>query len=340
MTADLIIISEINDGSTNQVLEYLNYFGFTNYVRLNAEETVIIELIELTESGINIIINYQNKPVLFNKSKVIWYRRGDFKYQHRLLITDNDNLNTQLNGFLRQEWIKLRDFILSIIPYTGSGKLLGNIQDEIYCNKLSNLTIAGQIGFKIPQTIVTSSKERLKQFTEGKKKIITKPVSNIPTFKYKNESWCNRGNSIVKQSDIDNLNNLFYPLLVQEYIDKEFEIRVFFFDEIIFAMAIFSQNDSGTNVDYRNYNYSKPNRVVPIQLSATTNLNIRSLIRELNVFSGSIDLIQHPSGQIYFLEINYFGQFDWLSHNCNYYIEQQIAEYILSCTSKASYLMQ
>ena len=57
--------------------------------------------------------------------------------------------------------------------------------------------------------------------------------------------------------------NLVSPIFVQEYIEKQFEIRVFFFNEMLFSMAIFSQNDMKTKVDFRNYNSERPNRCIP-----------------------------------------------------------------------------
>lgn len=334
MTAELIIISESGDESTNKVLEYLNYSGYDKYIRLNAEDNIKIESIEISESGTSIRIRYRNKIILFNESKVIWYRRGDLSFNNKVSLIDDGNLNSQLNHFLKQEWVKLRDFILSVLPYENSGILLGNIQDEIYCNKPGNLIQANKSGMRIPKTFITSSKEHLKCILNNKDKFITKPISNIPTFQYENQSWSNKGNTIVLQSDIENLEDHFSPLLVQEYIEKAFEIRVFYFCDKLFPMAIFSQSDIVTSIDYRNYNLKNPNRAVPLKLSDNNTRKIINFINITNTFSGSIDFIQDQNGELYFLEINYFGQFDWLSHNCNYYIEEYIAEYLLSCTNK------
>jgi hypothetical protein len=48
--------------------------------------------------------------------------------------------------------------------------------------------------------------------------------------------------------------------------------------------------------------------------------------------TGSIDLILTPNGEYFFLEINPMGQYDWLSKNCNYYIEKDIAEMLINKT--------
>jgi hypothetical protein len=38
-----------------------------------------------------------------------------------------------------------------------------------------------------------------------------------------------------------------------------------------------------------------------------------------------VDLIYTPDGEYVFLEVNPMGQFHWLSENCNYYLEEFIA---------------
>jgi hypothetical protein len=43
---------------------------------------------------------------------------------------------------------------------------------------------------------------------------------------------------------------------------------------------------------------------------------------------GSIDLIFNENG-FYFLENNPQGQYEWLSENCNYYVDRYIAEQLI-----------
>src|SRR5690606_26788720 len=58
------------------------------------------------------------------------------------------------------------------------------------------------------------------------------------------------------------------PSFFQRYVEKQFELRIFFLDDVFHTVAIFSQSDAQTKVDYRKYNSTKPNRVIPFQLPA------------------------------------------------------------------------
>ena len=95
-----------------------------------------------------------------------------------------------------------------------------------------------------------------------------------------------------------------------------------------YSMAIFSQNDEKTKLDYRNYNREKPNRNVPFQLPEKIETLARKFMEQSQLDTGSIDFIVDEKGEFIFLEVNPNGQFDWLSNNCNYYIEKKIAKYL------------
>ena len=78
-------------------------------------------------------------------------------------------------------------------------------------------------------------------------------------------------------------------------------------------MAIFSQNDDKTKIDYRNYNDEIPNRCVPFILPEKVLDKIKQFVKISHHNTGSIDMIYSESEEYYFLEINPMGQFDWLS---------------------------
>ena len=44
--------------------------------------------------------------------------------------------------------------------------------------------------------------------------------------------------------------------------------------------------------------------------------------------TGSIDMILTPEGDYYFLEVNPVGQFGMISHPCNFYLEEKVANFL------------
>ncbi len=90
-------------------------------------------------------------------------------------------------------------------------------------------------------------------------------------------------------------------------------------------MAIFSQLDELTRIDFRNYNYTTPNRCVPYTLPKYIEDKLHQLMCDLNLNTGSIDLIFTESDKYYFLEVNPVGMFSPMTWPLNYHIEKDIA---------------
>lgn len=101
------------------------------------------------------------------------------------------------------------------------------------------------------------------------------------------------------------------------------------FLENFYSMAIFSQNNENTKIDYRNNDFSKPNRKVPFNLPQKEKRLLLEFMKEIKVDVGSIDLILDKNNNFIFLELNPQGQIDWLSENCNYYIEELISKHLI-----------
>jgi ATP-GRASP peptide maturase of grasp-with-spasm system len=123
--------------------------------------------------------------------------------------------------------------------------------------------------------------------------------------------------------------DLLYPSLFQQMLEKKYELRIFYLDGICYPMAIFSQNDKQTKVDFRHYNVQKPNRNVPYQLPSEIETGIVKLMESLELRCGSIDMVRTIDGQYVFLEVNPIGQFGMVSGPCNYYLEKEMAKYLI-----------
>jgi len=160
-------------------------------------------------------------------------------------------------------------------------------------------------------------------------RVISKDINDAFHFYHPKEQFGTYAELITK-NNLDEIPDTFIPSLVQKYIEKKIEIRTFFFMNEIKSMAIFSQNDSKTKVDFRKYNLKKPNRTVPFKLPVEIENKLTDLMKSLDLETGSIDLIMTPINDFYFLEVNPVGQFGMVSQPCNYPLEKRIAEYLLS----------
>jgi glutathione synthase/RimK-type ligase-like ATP-grasp enzyme len=125
----------------------------------------------------------------------------------------------------------------------------------------------------------------------------------------------------IKENECDSFSNS----LVQKEVKKKFEIRSFFFNRTFYSSAIFSQENTKTTLDFRNYDYENPNRVVPYKLPEEIENKLLQLADRFSLKSGSYDLAYDDQGDYVLFEVNPVGQFEQVTSPCNYKIHQLIA---------------
>jgi ATP-GRASP peptide maturase of grasp-with-spasm system len=318
----LLVLSSRFDHSTAMVAEWLIQKNVV-FRRWNGEDTCVSMSVEIKREGelaVDLVNSTSGNISLSDISKY-WYRRGEFLIFKPVIKTRKSDVF----NILRQEWIKMNGFLFSVLREKPH---LGDITLEKDHNKLYSLLLATKSGLFVPHTLVTTEKQKIdKVYVLPSFKIITKAINNLFSFISRNRIYA-VGTEVVELEHLNLLKSIFLPTLIQEKIDKAFELRIFFLGHIFFPMAIFSQLDDQTSVDFRNYNREKPNRCVPYLLPSEIELKLVKYIDLMGLDTGSIDLIVTKKGEFVFLEVNHIGQFGWLSENCNYYIEEVIAEHL------------
>ena len=310
----ILLIGSKYDLTSILVTQWLHRLK-SNFIKINTEEFSLLNHFKISNTEQKIKIN----NIDFELLSSVWHRRGRLRH----IPLELNNLG-DLSKYLKKE----EDSLIKTIELSlkKSTLYIGSYLKEIENYKLYNLQAAKDSGFLIPNTLITNSKEELQNFyNETKGELISKDIRYSVNIVDGNNYIGSCGTFILKEKDINLLDNDFAPILVQEYIEKEFELRVFFFKKKIFPMAIFSQNDAKTKVDFRNYNEEKPNRCVPFDLPIKLQDKILRFSQAIDLNSGSIDLIYSKEKEYVFLEVNPMGQLDWVSKNCNYNIEKEIA---------------
>lgn len=299
----IFILSTKNDFTTNLVQDWLCYFKKPN-IRLNESVKNIsfngnVDLIELDQIKIVDVESY-------------WYRKG----------TLFNNLNKS-NQIVEADLAVTKELIYYLFHIK---KGIGNFPSKNEVNKLIALEQAKTVGLKIPETFIVETKQEIKNLlNKTDKQYVTKMKTETTMFQFDDDLAIVYTNDLNKDS-LDFIPDNFASTLIQEKIDKQFEIRTFYLDSQCWSMAIFSQRDKKTKDDYRRYNYQNPNRHVPFKIPADLENQVCKLMKNLNLRTGSIDFILSKDNEFIFLEINPTGQFTNLSMTCNYPLEKIIAE--------------
>lgn len=228
----------------------------------------------------------------------------------------------EFDDFIDREIYDLKEYL-----YFKLSKLhhLDSIKNA-FINKLIVNDLAEDIGLIVPKSYIFSNKESLKNLLENSENdFITKSITGDPVVDFKSHLILNY-TSKVQLNDIKT--DFFSPSLLQNCIDKRYELRIFYFMGNCYTMAIFSQKDKQTEIDFRVYNDAKPNRRVNFNLPQEIKEKIHILMIKLGFDTGSIDMIVTIENKYVFLEVNPVGQFGMTSFPCNYNLEKKIAEYL------------
>jgi ATP-GRASP peptide maturase of grasp-with-spasm system len=314
----VLILSNEHDVSTKDVLDWFHYHNIP-FFRINEENLIHFKSITL---GKSIILDVDGVQVDLFDFTAVWYRRGQINIDS-LIISEFDHEG--LRTYFKNEYSLLVKFIND---YIFSLPKINQFSDN-FRSKLSNLIIAEKCGMMTPKTKVISSKSEYLRYMENSNSFITKSIFEGTTLEFDNTKYAGMTSTIPIHNS-SQIANSIVPTLIQENIAKRFEIRVFHLLGNNFSMAIFSQNDAQTKVDFRNYNTLKPNRTIPYNLPERINSQINSFMKNIGMNSGSIDLIYTDTGDHVFLEVNSVGQFKQVSLPCNYNLEKLIAESFLN----------
>lgn len=331
----IILFSSIYDFSSNEVIDWLNYYKVKWY-RINGES-----LDELNNKYSISIIERQilcnNQELNFCSPVSLWYRRSHSLKKYRDEILNNRLLNNKasinLYNHLKNEVFRVYSYFMNSFGdnWLDHPKIVSECSNKLYI-----LTKAVEMGLNIPNTLITNSRQEALNFTLKHEKVITKPVTEVEIFSIDNYVYMTY-TQIINEETINNstdTNDLIFPSLLQQYVEKELEIRIFYFFGQFYSMAIFSQLDKQTQIDFRNYNYTNWNRMVPYQLTRETEMKIIAFMDGINLNNGSIDMIKDKNGIFYFLEVNPIGQFGMVSYPCNYFLEDVIAKKLIENESK------
>ncbi|WP_131368467.1 ATP-grasp domain-containing protein [Chryseobacterium soli] len=305
----ILLISVDNDTMTDEICTWLSYQN-KSFVRLNENQHITKVFFDFSKNMYKISIN--NIEYNLNDFKSVFYRNGGIYYN-----IANQEIDSNLIEFYNSEIKSVTEFICYYLKINDAN-IFGNLFTK-EVNKLEVLFLAKSLGLKIPETYIVSQLKDLTKI-DCSQNYITKSVSEMKPIFIENELYLNYTREIdfnQLQSKKENI----IPSLIQNKINKAYEIRVFFFEKRIWAIATFDFSD---NIDIRNLK-DRDKKYLSCKLPIEIQRKIHKMAKTLNLRCGTIDLIQSDD-DYYFLEINPLGQFHQVSYYGNYQIEKYIAD--------------
>jgi len=283
-----------------------------NLKKLNAD-SVIFDIrnnnhsitLEINDKGSFGLCKIDNISIKFEQISAVWWRNKRFPYL-------GENINEKsIQEFIDIEW---RYLLSSLYHFTPQAFWVNNPLKQYKTNfKSYQLLLARNLGFSIPNTIMTNNSQDILPHFENEGRMI-----------YKQLGWTMFPNGDViftsevkKEQVIDQPDDIrLTPGIFQEYIEKDYELRVTVVGEEIFAVKINSQQQQRTVIDWRHDQLS--DMYEGYELSEELKQKLIEFNFKAGIEFGAYDLIKTKDGRYIFLECNPSGQWLWLEEKLNH----------------------
>ncbi|AFM03652.1 RimK-like protein [Bernardetia litoralis DSM 6794] len=320
----ILVITNKDDPHVDGLINLANEQGLGQLIiRLNTEDFFKNCSIEYdTNFGFKLELLDSQKTLYSSEIKTVWYRRPRRVELDTVTNKDiRDFIFEQINPLLTGLYLFCEQSATFMSPIFESKK-------SSY--KVSQLSLAKKMGFCIPHSIITNKYQTVLDFFDKYEKISTKSI-DTPNFFYEGITYP-MYNRVIKNRDelIKNKNSIeLCPTYFQEYIDKQYDIRVIVIGKNVYAFSIDSQSNDfskedfrGTAADLMEHKY--------IELPKELNQLIIKYTTEQKLNFSALDFVLSKNETYYFLENNPNGQWMWLEYATNYPLTQKMLDYLLN----------
>jgi hypothetical protein len=207
---------------------------------------------------------------------------------------------------------------------------------EAAADKPRQLQLARALGFDIPRTLLTNDPAAVRDFAHScPGGLVTKPLSALLVDDGPDEQVMYT--SALAPADLDDLDGLrLCPLMFQEHVPKQLEIRATVVGRRVFAAAVDSAASARGQIDWRRDGARLDDHWQPHSLPAAVADRLVALVAELGLTYSAADLILTPDGRHVFLESNPAGEWLWLEQPLQLGIAEAIADELLAGPPRAA----
>ena len=181
-------------------------------------------------------------------------------------------------------------------------------------NRLKQLSLARDVGLKIPSTIITNNPKAAADFYQDHDgKVLMKAVHHHG-IEIEGKIYSIYARSLT-QEILSKLDDLIYaPCILQERLEKKSELRVTIVGDMVFAAELDTHKLSNRYDDLHRLSLSEiPKKAV--KLDKMIEECCFKMMKSLGLRYGAFDFILDKKNQAYFLEINLTGDWYWIEHD-------------------------
>jgi glutathione synthase/RimK-type ligase-like ATP-grasp enzyme len=244
----------------------------------------------------------------------------------------DENLDPRMReGCLRESTAALYGFLDGLSAARWINPLAESNAAE---NKLRQLRFAREVGLRVPRTLVTNDPDEARAFYREHAPIVAKMLTPLSTSMTGTSFFVHT--HAVGEEDLDHLDGLRHsPMVFQENVPKDVELRVICVGERHFAGAIDASRSGSGRTDWR---AAKPDEVRWSRASLPEDVArpLHLLLEQLGLVYGAVDLIRTPGEEHVFLEVNPGGEWGMLERDLGLPISEALADALLERQESSS----
>lgn len=323
----ILIITAKRDSHIGAVAQHFDEVGVP-WVRLNTEDfaTNVDLTISPTAGNGTLRVRDSDKTINLDEVGAVWYRKPD-----PVSTTHFSNLEPAALEYIDAE---LGELLLNLYSLLQHIPWINNpFTTRIAHRKMLQLKTAASIGFRTPRTIITNNPETALAFAESLPSdvavkslgaiTVTAPTGGGEAIQY--GLFTRRVTLPELRTVKDTIRHL--PTAFQEFIEKQYELRITVVGSRIFACRIESRGDDLTADDYR---LDTTRLRHTLHECPELEEKLLSYMRAFGITFGCFDIIVTKAGDPVFVECNVNGQWQWIQNMTGLPIGSAIAQELLA----------
>ena len=239
---------------------------------------------------------------------------------------------TEIDAHNRREALGFLKFLRYYVEHIPSiGSIVG---DKVASSKMLQYRTALDCGFIIPETVYTNRKSAVTSLASFHTRLCLKSIDGANVWDEKNGVDYVLYTQALESAELNRIpDDAFAQTVsfVQEYVPKDYELRITVVGESVFATKILSQNlpENKGKTDWRQ-GYEDGLKMMACELPENVRGKCLMLVRALGLNFGCLDLIVRPDGEYVLLECNPNGQWLWVELATGQKISSAIAEFLIN----------
>lgn len=186
--------------------------------------------------------------------------------------------------------------------------------------KPAQLQAAAQIGFRVPETVITNDADQARAFARNHGKALYKPLT--AAFLQEDEQVRLVYATLVGAREIDDAAVRLSPCQFQEFVPKRYDVRLVAVGGECFAVAIHAGSDAALidwRADYPSLSYE------PVETPRPVAELVATYLKRFGLAMACFDLCVDHKGRWWFLEAGANAQWGWLEHETGLPIADAVA---------------